>query len=215
MKFGIFGTGMVGAAIGTKLVQLGHEVKMGSRTKDNPKAVDWVKKVGGKASQGTFADAAQFGELVFNCTQGAVGVEVVQQAGPENLAGKVLIDVANPLDFSHGMPPTLTVANKDSLGEQLQRALPKTQVVKALNTINAELMVEPGKLAGGNHDLFIAGNDAGAKEKVTELVKSFGWRTVIDIGDITGARATESYLLLWIRLMGQLGTVAFNLKVVR
>ena len=215
MKFGIFGTGMVGAAIGTKLVQQGHEVKMGSRTKDNAKAVEWVRKAGGKASQGTFADAAAFGEMVFNCTQGAISLEVVKQAGEKNLEGKVLIDVSNPLDFSQGMPPTLTVANKDSLGEQLQRALPKTQVVKALNTINCELMVDPGKLAGGDHDLFIAGNDAGAKGKVTELVKSFGWKSVVDIGDITGARATESYLLLWIRLMSKLGTVAFNLKLVR
>src|SRR3954470_2205060 len=137
MKLGVFGTGMVGSTIATKLAQLGHEVKMGSRAAGNAKAVEWAKAAGGKASQGTFADAAAFGEVLFNCTSGGASLAALQAAGATNLAGKVLVDVSNPLDFSKGMPPTLSVCNTDSLGEQIQRAFPDAKVVKALNTVNA------------------------------------------------------------------------------
>lgn len=138
------------------------------------------------------------------------------EAGEANLAGKVLLDISNPLDFSRGMPPSLTVANTDSLGEQIQRALPKTRVVKSLNTVNAFLMVDPGLLAGGEHTMFVSGNDAGAKAEVTRLLKDgFGWKDVVDLGDLTNARATEMYVVLWARLYGALQNPMFNVKLVR
>ena len=146
MRFGVLGTGMVGQAIAGKLVAVGHEVKMGSREAGNEKAVAWASEAGEGASEGSFADAAGFGEVVVNATAGAHSLEALEAAGAENLAGKVLIDVANALDFSQGMPPTLTVCNDDSLGEQIQRAFPDARVVKALNTINASVMVAPGSL---------------------------------------------------------------------
>jgi len=216
MKLGVFGTGSVGQAIAGKLVALGHEVKMGSRTATNEKAAAWVKAAGGGASQGTFADAAAFGELVFNCTSGAGTVEAARAAGEANLRGKVLIDVSNSLDFSNGFPPTLFTGNTDSLGEQLQRALPETKVVKSLNTVNANLMVDAGSLAGGEHDVFVSGNDAGAKARVSEILRDwFGWKHVVDLGDITTARGTESYVALWVRLYGALKTPQFNVRLVR
>jgi predicted dinucleotide-binding enzyme len=216
MKIGILGSGTVGTTIGSKLVQLGHEVKLGSRTANNEKGAAWVKAAGGKSSQGTFADAAAFGELVFNCTGGQHALDAVNAAGAQNLRGKILIDLSNPLDFSKGMPPTLFTGNTDSLGEQIQRALPETKVVKTLNTVNAMLMVEPRKLAGGDHDLFVSGNDAGAKGRVIELLKGeFGWKNVIDLGDITTSRGVETSLALWVRLYAAIGNPNFNLKIVR
>ena len=189
---------------------------MGSRTATNEKAAAWVKAAGGGASQGTFADAAAFGELVFNCTSGAGTVEAARAAGEANLRGKVLIDVSNSLDFSNGFPPTLFTGNTDSLGEQLQRALPETKVVKSLNTVNANLMVDAGSLAGGEHDVFVSGNDAGAKARVSEILRDwFGWKHVVDLGDITTARGTESYVALWVRLYGALKTPQFNVRLVR
>jgi len=215
MKIGILGTGMVGKAIGTKLVQLGHNVKMGSRTANNEKAAEWVKASGANASQGTFADAAAFGEILFNCTRGVVSLEALALAGASNMGGKVLIDISNPLDFSKGMPPTLSVCNSDSLGEQIQRAYPQVNVVKTLNTVNCNIMVNPSLLPA-SHDLFICGNDSGAKAKVVDILKSwFGWKTVIDLGDITGARGTEMLMPIWVRLMGTFQSPAFNFKIVR
>lgn len=215
MKIGILGTGAVGNTIGTKLVSLGHSVKMGSRTANNEKAAAWVSSAGASASQGTFADAAAFGEIVFNCTSGMAAPEALKLAGKENLSGKILIDVSNPLDFSNGFPPTLTVCNADSLGEQIQRELPEAKVVKTLNTTNCRVMVEPS-LVPGEHDMFMCGNDAGAKEEVKKiLTDSFGWRSVIDLGDITNARATEMLLPIWVRLYGLYKTPDFNFKIVK
>ena len=215
MKIGILGTGMVGDAIGTKLVQLGHEVKMGSRSANNEKAAAWVKKNGQRALQGTFADATAFGEIVFNCTSGAASLDALKMAGADNLKGKVLIDIANPLDFSKGMPPSLRVCNTDSLGEQLQRAFPETKVVKTLNTMNCQVMVNPS-LVKGDHDVFVSGNDADAKAKVISILKDwFGWKSVIDLGDITTARGAEMLLPIWVTLMGKLQTPAFNFKIAR
>ena len=215
MKIGILGTGMVGKSIGTKLVQLGHIVKMGSRNADNAKGAEWVKASGPSASQGTFADAAAFGEILFNCTSGMASLEALKLAGESNMNGKVLIDVSNPLDFSKGMPPRLTVCNTDSLGEQIQRAFPQVKVVKTLNTVSCNLMVNPA-LVPGSHDLFVSGNDAAAKARVTEILKEwFGWKTVIDLGDITTARGAEMILPLWVRLMGAFQSPNFNFKIVR
>jgi predicted dinucleotide-binding enzyme len=217
MKIGIIGTGAVGQTLGTKFVQSGHEVKMGSRTANNEKAAAWVKSAGAKASQGTFADAASFGEIVFNCTKGEVSLDAVKAAGAANLKGKVLVDVSNPLDFSKGMPPFLTpsLANTNSLGEEIQKNFPDAKVVKALNTMNCKLMVDP-KLVPGSHDLFICGNDADAKAKVTGiLTKDLGWESIIDMGDITNSRALEMLLPIWIRLMVKFGNPNFNFKIVR
>lgn len=215
MKIGVLGTGMVGNTIASKLAELGHEVKMGSRTANNEKAAEWVRTSGAGTSQGTFADAAAFGEIVFNCTAGSASLEAVKLAGARNLKSKILVDIANPLDFSQGMPPALTVCNKDSLAEQIQRAFPETRVVKTLNTMNCKVMVNPN-LVPGDHDVFVSGNDANAKARVTEILKNwFGWRNVIDLGDITSARGTEMLLPIWLRLMGVLQTTNFNFKIVR
>jgi predicted dinucleotide-binding enzyme len=216
MRFGVLGTGMVGQAIGGKLVSLGHEVTMGSRQAGNEKAVAWVAEVGDGAGEGTFADAAGFGEVVVNATAGTASLEALEAAGAENLAGKVLIDVSNPLDFSQGMPPVLSVCNDDSVAERIQRAFPDARVVKTLNTINANVMVAPGDL-GGSTTVFVCGNDEGAKAQVVELLRSFGWgeENVLDLGDVTAARGTEMYLPLWLRMYGALGTGQFNIGVVR
>src|SRR5207247_239815 len=158
MKIGVLGTGMVGQTIGTKLVRMSQDVMMGSRSSTNEKAAAWVKANGPKASAETFADAAKFGEILFNCTHGVASLDALKLAGAENMKGKILIDVANPLDFSKGMPPTLSVSNTDSLGEQIQRAFPDVKVVKSLNTMNCKLMVNPS-LVRGDHDVWVSGND--------------------------------------------------------
>jgi predicted dinucleotide-binding enzyme len=212
MKIGILGTGMVGAAIGTKLASQGHQVKMGSRSPRNEKAVAWAQSAGANASFGTFAEAASFGEVLFNCTKGDVSIEVIRSAGA-GVEGKALIDVANPLDFSKGMPPSMTICNTDSLGEQIQRAFPKAKVVKTLNTLNCQLMVNPAKLSEQT-DVFVSGNDSAAKAQAVELLKGFGWNRIHDLGDITTARGTEMWLPLWVRLMGTLKTADFNLRIV-
>jgi predicted dinucleotide-binding enzyme len=214
MRIGILGTGTVGQTIGTRLVQLGHDVKLGSRGATNEKAATWVTGAGEHATQGTFADAGVFGEIVFNCTPGMVALAALNEAGAENLKGKIVVDVSNPLDLSHGFPPTLSVCNTDSVGEQIQRAFPDVKVVKALNTMTAPLMVNPAALPG-DHEVFLCGNDADAKTRVTELLRSFGWQGVLDLGDITAARGMEMILPIWLRLMGTLKTPKFNFHIAR
>lgn len=216
MNIGILGTGMVGETLGTKLISLGHKVKMGSRSVSNEKAASWVKKNGSNASQGTFADAAKFGTLIINCTKGDVSLDAVKSVGSENLNGKILIDVTNPLDFSKGMPPTLTVCNTDSIAEQIQRNFPSANVVKTFNTMNCLIMVNPRSLSG-NHNIFLCGNDTGAKDKVCELLKSFGWKEdeILDLGDITASRGMEMVLPLWLRIMMKFNSGAFNFSLVK
>jgi predicted dinucleotide-binding enzyme len=216
MRVGVLGTGMVGQAIAGRLVELGHAVKMGSRRAGNEKAMAWASEAGEEASEGSFADAAAFGEMVINATAGGASLEALEAAGADNLAGKVLIDIANPLDFSQGMPPTLSVCNEDSLGERIQQAFPEAKVVKALNTVNASVMVSPGAL-GDSTNVFVCGNDEGAKAQVEGLLQSFGWGVgrVFDLGDITAARGAEMYLPLWLRMYGALGTGEFNIGIVR
>jgi predicted dinucleotide-binding enzyme len=214
MRIGILGTGTVGQTLGTRLVQLGHDVKLGSRTGTNEKAAKWVTGAGEHATHGTFADAAVFGEMVFNCTGGMVSLAALNDAGAENLKNKVVVDVSNPLDFSRGFPPTLTVCNTDSVAEQIQRAFPEAKVVKALNTMTAPLMVNPTAIPG-DHDVFLCGNDADAKARVTELLRSFGWRVILDLGDITAARGMEMILPIWLRLMGTFKTPMFNFHIAR
>jgi 8-hydroxy-5-deazaflavin:NADPH oxidoreductase len=215
MQIGILGTGMVGIELGRKLCSLGHHVMMGSRTADNSKALQWAAANQPAATTGTFAQAAAFGEVIFNCTSGTGSLDALRLASAEHLADKILIDVSNPLDFSKGMPPMLSVCNTDSLGEQIQREFPAARVVKALNTVTSPLMTNPA-LVPGDHALFICGNDAEAKAEVTQWLEEwFGWpaRNVIDLGDITNARGAEMLLPLWIRLMVRYGTPMFNFQI--
>ena len=218
MKIGILGTGMVGNILGTSFIAKGHEVKMGSREAANEKAVEWVKLNGNKASQGTFAHAAQFSDIIFNCTKGEHSLEALAAAGKQNLAKKILVDVANPLDFSKGMPPTLSIVNDNSLGETIQNNFEEAKVVKVLNTLNCNIMIDPKKLSNGDHNLFICGNDNDAKQTIKQLLHdNFSWdiNNIIDLGDITNSRGTEQLLPLWIRLFTTLGTGEFNFKIVR
>jgi predicted dinucleotide-binding enzyme len=213
MRIGILGTGIVGKTLAIKLAKLGNEVRMGSRAAGSEKARAWVKEAGAKSSEGTFADAAAHAEVVFNCTAGAVSLEALKAAGANNLQGKILVDVANPLDFSKGMPPTLSVCNTDSLAEQIQRAFPTAKVVKTLNTVAAAVMVDPS-IIPGVHSMFVSGNDAKAKAEVINLLKTgFGWKEVIDLGDIKGARAQEMHLALWLRLYTKFQTPNVNVHV--
>ena len=216
MRIGVLGTGMVGHALATKLVQLGHEVKMGSRTEGNEKATAWAETAGANASHGTFADAAEFGELIVHCTAGMHALAALGEAGVANLSGKVVIDVSNPLDFSGGMPPTLAVCNTDSLGEQIQSTFDDARIVKALNTMNCNVMVDPS-LVPGDHAVMICGDDADAKRQVRELLKSFSWpaERIVDLGGIRAARGLEMYLPLWLSLMGATGGPNFNIAVLR
>ena len=214
MKIAILGTGMVGETLATKLVALGHEVRMGSRTADNERATAWAARAGERAGHGRFADVVVDAELVFLCTLGTAALDVLAAVGEEALAGKIVVDTTNPLDFSRGFPPCLFVSGSDSLGERVQRAHPRARVVKALNTISAPVMVDPRSLPG-EHLSFVAGNDPEARSKVAGLLtEGFGWPRVLDLGDITGARGTEAYLLLWLRLYGALQSPLFNIQLV-
>jgi predicted dinucleotide-binding enzyme len=200
MQIAVLGAGVVGRRLAAKLREVGNDVQIGTRTP--------------REDATSYAEAAAGAELILNATNGEASLEALDAAGAGNLAGKVLIDASNPLDFSRGMPPGLSVSNWDSLGEQIQRAHPDAKVVKALNTVNNEVMVEPS-LVPGNHVLFVCGNDEAAKGQVVDLVGSFGWPAdrVIDLGDITSSRGMEMFLPLWLRLVGALGTPHLNISV--
>jgi hypothetical protein len=214
MNIAVLGTGMVGDSIATKLVQLSHHVMMGSRSASNEKAAAWAQKVGKNASTGTYADAAKFGEIVFNCTNGMGTLDALKSAGEANLNGKVLIDISNPLDFSKGMPPFNFVGGTDSLGEQIQRTFPKVKVVKTLNTMNATVMVTPSLYPGTV--VFVSGNDAGAKKQATDILRNgFGWKEILDLGGIETSRGTEAYVPFWVMMMQAQGTPMFNIKLVK
>ena len=225
MNTAVLGTGMVGRTIAARLAELGHTVTIGTRDPEAtlartepdatgiPPFAAWASENPG-IQVGGFADAAAGAELIINATNGGASLDVLAAAGAENLAGKVILDIANPLDFSKGMPPTLFVKDTDSLGEQIQRTFPAARVVKALNTLNADLMARPAQLADPG-TIFVSGNDADAKNTVSGLLKDFGHQDVIDLGDITTARGTEMLLPVWLRLWGALGTPAFNFKIVR
>jgi predicted dinucleotide-binding enzyme len=212
MNIGILGTGLVGQTIGSKLVELGHDVMMGSRDPANATAIAWAKEEAHNALYGTFMNAAAFGDVIFNCTLGTSSLHAIRLAGAENLKGKVLIDTSNPLDYSSKFW-TLTVCNTDSLGEQIQRAFPEARVVKTLNTMNCNVMVDPSKLTEKT-DVFISGNDADAKATVMALLRSFGWKSIIDLGDITTSRSVEGFVLLWQSLRHVVPSRQFNIKVV-
>lgn len=228
MKVGILGSGVVGRTLATKVASLGHEVAVGTRDVAQLMAGVGVGAGSGQGQSfsdwrahnprvrvGPFSEVAAAAEIVINATNGAGALDALRLAGKDALQAKILIDVSNPLDFSRGFPPSLLVANTDSLAEQIQRELPDTQVVKTLNTVPAGVMVDPGGLAGGEHHIFVSGNDAGAKAWVESILRQwFGWTHIIDLGDITTARGPEMYLALWVRLMGAVAGRPFNVRVV-
>jgi predicted dinucleotide-binding enzyme len=226
MQIAVLGTGTVGRTIAGKLSELGHDVAVGTRdpqatlARSEPDARGtapysvWQADHPGVRLE-SFAEAAGSAELVVNATGGEGSMDALTQAGEANLAGKVLLDVSNPLDFSQGFPPSLLVKDTDSLAEQIQRAFPAVRVVKSLNTMTAALMVDPGGVGGGDHSVFVSGDDPEAKRTVTSLLEQLGHRDVIDLGDLSTARGAEMYVPLWLRMMGALGTPMFNIKVVR
>jgi predicted dinucleotide-binding enzyme len=189
---------------------------MGTRDAGNAKANQWAAQQEHVVTVATFADAAAHGEVVVNATGGAVTLDVLAMAGAANLDGKVLVDISNPMDPASGFPPTLLVANTDSMGEQIQRAYPGVRVVKSLNTINCDVMVNP-TLVPGEHVVFVAGEAADAKATVATMLSEFGWPAgrIVDLGGIEAARATEMYLQLWIRLNLAGGGHLFNIAVNR
>lgn len=225
MKTAVLGTGTVGRTIAGRLAELGHPVTVGTRDPEatlarveadamgTPAFATWAEQ-NPAIKVASFLDAAVGADLIVNATNGGASLEVLGKAGVENLDGKIILDIANPLDFSNGMPPTLFVKDTDSLGEQIQRTFPGARVVKSLNTMNADLMARPGQLADPG-TVFVSGNDAEAKAAVSGLLKDFGHQDVIDLGDISTARGTEMLLPVWLRLWGALGTPAFNFKIVR
>lgn len=226
MKIAVLGTGMVGRTIAGALAGLGHDVVIGTRdpqatlARTEPDMMGTAPLAQWHAANAgidvaAFADAASGAELVVNATNGGGSLAALAAAGTGNLAGKIIMDVANPLDFSQGMPPSLNPVNTDSLGEEIQRAFPEAKVVKTLNTMTASVMVDPARVAGGDHSVFVSGDDADAKAAVTELLKGFGHRDVVDLGDITSARGAEMILPIWLRIWGALGTGEFNFKIAR
>lgn len=216
MKIAVLGTGTVGQTLGTAFAAAGHDVAMGSRDEFNESAAAWASATGGSARADSFAGAAAGAELIVNATAGMVSLLALEAAGREHLAGKVLLDVSNPLDFSDGFPPSLSVVNTDSVAESIQRTFPEARVVKSLNTVAAPVMVAPQSLAGGEHDVFLAGNDDGAKAQVRALLSQLGWAEghIRDLGPLDAARGMEMYLPLWLRLMGSTGSAMFNIRVV-
>jgi predicted dinucleotide-binding enzyme len=213
MKIGILGSGRVGQTIAAKLAAIDQDVLLGTRSPEKIK--DW-SALNSKVKTGSLSLAAAHGEVVINATRGDGSLEALEAAGPANLSGKLLIDLSNPLDFSHGMPPSLTVCNTDSLGEQIQRLLPETKVVKSLNTMNMMLMVDPRSLADGDHTLFLSGDDPAAKAQAGRLLAEwFGWSDIFDLGNISTSRGAEALLLIWTTLMMKLGTPKFQFKIVR
>jgi predicted dinucleotide-binding enzyme len=227
MKIAVFGTGIVGQVIAKRLSDLNHDVSIGTRDpqntlqrqqKDsmgNPPFAEWYAQNKQKVKLLPFSIAAENAEIIFNCTHGVVSVDALKLAGEKNIEGKILIDVANPLDFSKGMPPTLTLVNTDSLGELIQRTFPTLKVVKTLNTMVCFLMVNPAALPG-EHNVFVSGNDVQAKSTAKEILRSFGWaeKSIIDLGDITTSRGTEQLLPIWVRLLGSLKSPMFNFSIV-
>lgn len=225
-RFGVLGTGIVGQTIAGALSNLGHAVMIGTRDPavtlsrsepgpyGNPSFSEW-RTQHPDLEVGTYAQAAGFGDVVVVSTNGAATLPALDMAGKRHLSGKLLVDTTNPLDFSRGFPPSLLVCNTDSLGERIQQAYPEAKVVKTLNTVNAFLMVGPKQLAGGDHTMFLCGNDADAKATTREMLAGFGWTDILDLGDITNARGMEMYLPLWVRLFGALQNPMFSVKVVR
>jgi predicted dinucleotide-binding enzyme len=187
---------------------------MGSRTARNEKATEWVNKNGANASEGAFEDVAKHGDIIFLCLNGAGTIDALKMAGVENFRNKTVVDITNPLDFSKGMPPSLFISNTDSLGEEVQRTLPEANVVKTLNIVNAQIMVNPAMIPG-DPDMLLCGDDPGAKEQVSAILKDFGWKNLIDLGSIQSARNMEMFVLLWVNVFQKFGSPDFALKFLK
>ena len=213
MKVGVLGTGDVGRALGRAFVTLGHEVTLGAREPNNQKAVAWATEHGATASAGTFAEAAEFGELVLVATLGAAVESALKAAGPDRFAGKIVIDTTNPLDFSKGMPPGLSISGNDSGGELVQRTLPKAHVVKAFNTVGNAHMFRPD-FPGGPPEMFYCGNDEGAKQRVGALLEEFGFHPV-DVGGIQASRYLEGMCIVWVLYGAKMGGWNHAFKMLR
>ena len=207
MKIGVLGTGGVGSAIASKLVSLGHDVKMGSRSAASDKALAWVASAGPRASAGTFADAAAFGELVFNCTNGNATLEALRAAGAEAIGDKVLVDLANRLP----LPPE----RGTSLGEEVQQVLPRARVVKTLNTVNAQVMVDPARLPGPAIPCWCAATTPRPSASCAACSNRSAGRTSSTSATSRRARETEGFIGLWLALAKSLGTYVFNVQIVR
>jgi predicted dinucleotide-binding enzyme len=203
---------MVAQGLSARLAELGHNVVIGTR--DANKLRGWQSS-NQRVLIGSFAETAAHGDMLFNATNGSGSLNALTLAGEENLADKILVDVSNPLDFSKGFPPSLTVFGSDSLAELIQRAFPMTRVVKTLNTVNARVMTHPLEVANGDHHVFVSANDADAKAQISDLLRSFGWLHIFDLGDLSTARGTEAYMLLWVRLYGALNTSMINMKIMK
>ncbi|MDJ0821287.1 MAG: NAD(P)-binding domain-containing protein [Paracoccaceae bacterium] len=216
MKYAVLGTGMVGHTLATKLVSLGHEVRMGARSADNEKAVAWADANGAKARQGRFAEVAAWADRVIFAVNGGNIVAVAEAVGNDAVAGKTVIDVTNPLDMSGGLPPTLIpeLSNTTSAGEALQAQLPDAKVVKTLNTMNHLIMVDPARVPG-EHDVFLCGEDDAAKQDVVAMLAEFGWTDPVDLGPLAAARGTEGLMPFWLRMWGAVGNADFNYRIVR
>ena len=230
MKIAILGTGVVGRTLAAKFVSLGHDVMMGTRSvsqklssmekgsEGEPSFSDW-HKTNSKVRLGTFAVAADEGELIFNCTPGGKSIEILKLAGQKNLSGKILVDLANAMKWGNGQPPSLLpgLSNTTSLGEEIQKAFPDTKVVKTFNTMWCGIMVNPSIVNGGEHVNYISGNDAGARSEVKKLLMEMGWKekNLVDLGDITACRAVEASLLLWARVLGVVGSQKFSFQIVK
>jgi 8-hydroxy-5-deazaflavin:NADPH oxidoreductase len=212
MRMGVLGSGMVAQGLSARLAGLGHNVVIGTRDPD--KLRGWQSS-NQRVLIGSFAETARHGEMVFNATNGAGSLNALMLAGEENLADKILVDVSNPFDYSNGFPPSLSVVGTDSLAEQIQRAFPNTRVVKTLNTVTARVMTHPLEVANGDHHVFISSDDLDAKAPVVELLRSFGWINIFDLGDLSTARGTEAYMLLWLRLYGAMNTAMINVKIMK
>ena len=212
MRIAVLGTGMVGRTLAPAFDRLGHDVVVGTRDPETTRARDdWRLDL----PLVPYGEVAEGADLVVNATNGEASLAALEAVGVEALAGTVLLDVANPLDFSAGFPPTLSVKDTDSLAEQIQRAVPDAKVVKSLNTVNCAVMVDPKRVGDGHTTMFVAGDDPGARETVVALLGQLGWWDVIEFDHLSAARGLEMWLPLWIRLQGRLGTPDFNLKIVR
>jgi predicted dinucleotide-binding enzyme len=223
MKIGILGSGVVAQTLGAKLIELGHDVVLGTRDPlklDDKKNMagtlrEWLKQTDNKGRVVRLDEAAAHGELLINATLGQISVEALKLAGADRVGPKVLIDAGNELDFSKGMPPRVLASQDNCLAEKIQAAFPNLRVVKALSTVSAPVMVNPRAVKGGDHTAFVCGNDAAAKTAVSEILRSFGWTDVLDLGDVSAARGPEMYLAMWIRLWGATQTPMMNVKVAR
>jgi predicted dinucleotide-binding enzyme len=226
MKVGILGTGNVGRTLAEGFAREGHDVVVGTRDVDalmsrtepdpmgNPPFSAW-RSEHEDVAVGTFAEAGAHGEVLVNATLGSASIDVLREAGLADAPDRIVIDASNALDHSGGFPPSLFVVNTDSLAERIQREFPDARVVKAWNTMTASLMTNPGLLAGGDHSIPICGNDDDARRQVADLLRSFGWHDVVDLGDLTAARGMEAYLLFWLGLYGATGSPLVNTKIVR